>query len=108
MKNKVIINIILGLMCFALTIGICIQINTIEETDMSWSQSQAENELKDQVLTQKEEYENAYEELEEAQSTLETVRELATADNEELQAAEIEIKEAEKILGYSEVTRKSE
>ena len=35
--NKKVISIVLGLMCFALTLGICIQIRTVKDSNSTVS-----------------------------------------------------------------------
>ena len=61
--DKKVEAIILAIMCFILTIGICIQINTVNNNGSTVSGSQQENNLKSQVLKMKEKYENQYAEL---------------------------------------------
>ena len=61
--NKKQIAITLGIMCFILTVAICIQLKTIENTTTTISQSLKENGLRDEVLRWKERYDNVYEEL---------------------------------------------
>ena len=51
--NKKIISIVLGLMCLALTAGICIQIKTVENSGTTVSQSYTENNLKSEILKYK-------------------------------------------------------
>ena len=48
--NKKQIAITLGIMCFILTVAICIQLKTIENTTTTISQSLKENGLRDEVL----------------------------------------------------------
>lgn len=61
--NKKQISITLGIMCFILTVAICIQLKTIENTTTTVSQSLKENGLRDEVLKWKEKYDNAYADL---------------------------------------------
>ena len=55
--NKKVISIVLGLMCFALTLGICIQIRTVKDSNSTVSQNYEENNLRAEVLKYKEKYE---------------------------------------------------
>ena len=64
MTNKKSIAIVLGIMCFALTLGICIQIKTIGNFNSKVSQNYEENNLRSQVLKYKEKYEELLEETE--------------------------------------------
>ena len=101
--NKIKISIVLGIMCFALTFGIFLQIKTVENSNMQVSQNYEENNLRAEVLKFKEKYDNKLKEVEKAEETLEKERESATKNNSELENAELQIKKANKILGLSEV-----
>ena len=48
--NKKQIAITLGIMCFILTVAICVQLKTVENTTSTVSQSLKENGLRDEVL----------------------------------------------------------
>ncbi len=104
MTNKKIISIILGIMCLALTLGICVQVRTIKNTDSTISQNYEANNLRDEILKYKEKYDNKFKELEETEKQLETERENATKNNSELEEAEKKITEGNKITGMTEVT----
>ena len=41
MTNKKAIALVLGVMCFALTSGICIQVKTVKNTSVQWLASTA-------------------------------------------------------------------
>ena len=72
MKNNKMISIVLGCMCFALTLGICIQIKTVKGSNSIVGESNQENdELRGEVLKYKEKYDNQYKELEKAEKQLE-------------------------------------
>ena len=101
--NKIKISIVLGIMCFALTFGIFLQIKTVENSNVQVSQNYEENNLRAEVLKFKEKYDNKLKEVEKAEETLEKERESATKNNSELENAELQIKKANKILGLSEV-----
>ena len=79
--NKKQIAITLGIMCFILTVAICIQLKTIENTTTTISQSLKENGLRDEVLRWKERYDNVYEELNKTLKELEEVRKQATKND---------------------------
>ena len=88
MSHKRIISIVLGIMCFALTLGICVQIKTVQGTNSTVSQNYEENNLRAEVLKYKERYENKYRDLEKAEEELEKERENSTKDNEDLENKE--------------------
>lgn len=79
-SNKVV-GLTLCIVCLFLTMGICVQIRTVESTNTIVLQNRAENNLRDEVLKWKEKYERAYETLEEKQDTLDAFRE-ATASKD--------------------------
>lgn len=104
MKNKKMICIVLGIMCFALTLGICVQVRTVRGTNSTVSQNYEENNLRAEVLKYKERYENKYEELEKAEQELEKERQNSTQNNEDLESKEQQIQQGNKIIGLAEVT----
>ena len=104
MENKKLSSIVLGVMCFALTLGICVQIRTVKNSNSTVSQNYEENNLRAEVLKYKERYENKYKELEEAETKLEEARQNSTKNNENLEKKEEEIKKGNKIIGLAEVT----
>ena len=63
-------SITLGILCFLLTVLICIQIKTVKQNGTTVSLNQEESELKTQVLKMKEKYENQYAELERIEKEL--------------------------------------
>ena len=72
--NKKQIAITLGIMCFILTVAICVQLKTVENTTATASQSLKENGLRDEVLKWKERYDNVYGELTKSNKDLEEIR----------------------------------
>ena len=102
MKEKKI-GIILGIMCFALTAGICVQVRTIEKTNLTISSSSTVNNLRDQVLKFRERYENLSNELDVLEEKLELARAEATKNNAGLTSLQDEIVKTNKLLGLTEV-----
>ena len=101
--NKKIISIVLGLMCLALTAGICIQIKTVENSGTTVSQSYTENNLKSEILKYKEKYDNAIGQIENLDNEINTKIDEATKNNSELEEAQKEIKEGNKMIGLTDV-----
>ena len=64
MENKKMISIVLGLMCVALTIGICMQIRTVNDYSTKIGQNYDQNNLRAEVLKYKERYENKVKDIE--------------------------------------------
>lgn len=73
MKNNIKISIILGGMCFLLTIGIFIQIKTVNNSGTKVAKTITENELRDSVLMMKEKYDKQYKILENKEKELSTL-----------------------------------
>ena len=104
MLNKKMISVVLGLMCLALTAGICIQVRTVKNSNSTVSNNYEENNLRAEVLRYKEKYDNKVRDLEKAEAELEKERESSTQNNGDLQNKEEEIINGNKILGLAEVT----
>lgn len=97
--NKKVISIVLGIMCFALTAGICIQVRTTSQSDSTVSQNYEENNLRAEVLRTKERYENRLKDLETAEAELEKQRQESTQNNEDLESKEEQIVQGNKMIG---------
>ena len=105
MNNKYKISIIIGSMCLLLSLGISIQIKTINNIGTSTtSTNETENKLRDEILKTKEKYDNLYSDIEEAEKQLEEERTNATKNNSDLEDLEKSITEGNKVLGLTEIT----
>lgn len=103
MSEKKMVSAVLGIMCFALTLGICIQINTVQKYNSTVSQNYQENNLRAEVLKYKEKYDNLLKEIDKVDIELKQKIEEATENNSELELAKNEINDGNKIIGLSEV-----
>lgn len=63
-ENRFKIAILLGMMCFLLTIGIFTQVKTVSQSGTQAARTMGEKELRDNVLEMKEKYEKQYRILE--------------------------------------------
>jgi uncharacterized protein YlxW (UPF0749 family) len=104
MTNKKWSALVLGIMCFALTTGICIQIKTVSNSNSALGQNYEQNNLRAEVLKYKEKYDNLLKETEKIDEELQQQIENATQDNSELEEAKNQINEGNKIIGLTEVT----
>ncbi len=105
MKNKTTVGMVLGFMCFALTLGICIQMKTVTGSNSIVGRSNSQNdELRAEVLRYKEKYDNKYKDLEKVEKELESQRQNATQNNGDLEQKENDIKQGNKMIGMTEVT----
>ena len=102
--NKTKISVVLGIMCFALALGICIQIRTVKNSNSTVSSNYEENNLRAEVLKYKEKYDNKYKELEKAEEELEKEIQNSTKDNTQLEEKEEQIKQGNKMIGLTDVT----
>ena len=103
MTNKKVISIVLGVMCFALTLAICIQMRSVQNST-TVSQTYEESNLRAEVLRYKERYDNQIKEIEEIDKQLEEQIDEATKENSDLEEAQSQIKEGNKIIGMTDVT----
>ena len=102
MKEKNI-AILLGVMCFLLTIGICVQVRTVITNASTMGRTYAENELRNSVLKWKEKYDVAYEQLETKEARLEKLRDTVSNSSESSETAKVELEKNNMALGYTEV-----
>ena len=102
MKNKKEI-IVIGIMCFVLTIAIVVQFNTVNNNGSTIGSSQAESNLRAQVLSMKEKYEYEYEEMEYLTQEIERVRQQLTSSSAELKELEEKIEQDNLLLGNTDV-----
>lgn len=104
MDKKIKTGIVLGIMCLALTVGICIQVRTVKQYSTKVGQNYDQNNLRAEVLKYKERYENQIKEIEKLDNELEAKIEEASNKNTNLEDAKNQIKTGNKIIGTSEVT----
>ena len=104
MTNKKAIALVLGIMCFALTTGICIQVKTVKNTNSTSSKNYEENNLRAELLKYKEKYDNLIKETEKVDAQLQEQIESATKNNSELEEAKNQINDGNKMIGLTEVT----
>ena len=104
MDKKIKTGIVLGIMCLALTVGICIQVRTVKQYSTKVGQNYDQNNLRAEVLKYKERYENQIKEIEKLDNELEAKIEEASNKNTNLEDAKKQIKTGNKIIGTSEVT----
>ncbi len=102
--NKKQIAITLGIMCLVLTLGIMIQLNTIEDATKTVGQSRNTNGLRDEVLKWKERYDRTYEYLENAEKELENWRQASTSTDASSIEKQEKLKELNTYLGLTDVT----
>ena len=103
-KNQIALT--LGIVCVFITLGISIQLKTIEDTTNAVSNSAEVNKLRDEVFKWKAKYDETYEELQQAEETLEEERKKATENNTESAEIEQELSMVRTYLGLTDVKGK--
>jgi len=107
MNNQKQFYITICILCALLAIGISIQLKTIKNTSSFIPTGNSEeDELRNEVVSWKEKYDEAVEGLKNAEKELGLQRELASKDNSEYTEMEEQIKFANTYLGLTEVTGK--
>lgn len=79
--NKYKIALTLGIVCLILTIGICVQVKTIQNANSTVSQTFTEDSLRNEVLKWKEKYDSMTNELDNAEKKLAKIREKSTKND---------------------------
>lgn len=105
-KRKIKISILLGIMCMFLTLGICIQINTVKNSTTTVGRTLVENELRDSVLRWQQKYENAYAKLENKEKELDGLREKVSSRDDNASNSSSKLEKYNALLGNTEVTGK--
>ena len=103
MTNKKIISIVLGVMCFALTAAICIQMRSVQNST-TVSQTYEESNLRAEVLKYQERYENLLKEIDDLNNQIDKQIDEATQENSDLEEARSQIKEGNMIIGTTDVS----
>lgn len=102
--SKLKIGLLLGIMCMLLSIGIAVQVKTVNDSSTGVGKTQKENELRDSVLRWKERYEALYNEEIQKEEELENLRnEVAKKDTDSVHSSE-ELQESNLLLGLYEVS----
>ena len=101
MKNDRI-ALILGIMCFILTVAISVQYRTVKNASKIAGTS-INSELKTEVLKWKEKYEETYSELEKAENRLEKSREAATNNSNTSSDMQKRLKILNSLIGVVDV-----
>ena len=75
-------SIVIGIMCFLLSLGIAIQISSMKNEKTVVAKENTENQLRDEVLEMTNEYDKSYNELDKLQEKLESLRNEVAESNE--------------------------
>ena len=100
-KKNISTSIVIGILCVVLTFGMVVQIRTVKSNISISNPDYANNSLRDEVLKNKEKYDNAFIELSKINKELEKYRKKATNNDstaKEKQESKEEKKEKEKAV----------
>lgn len=100
------IAIILGIVCALLTLGMAIQIKTIEDANKTVAGALSVNNLRDEVLKWKARYEEIYEKVQQEEKKLDKIRKDVSANDESATNKREELKLVNRLLGLTEVKGK--
>lgn len=107
MKNKKLekqVAVVLGIVCLVLTIGICVQVKSVDSITEKKGISISDNSgLIDEVFRQRQIYKDTYRKLEETELKLEQIRLQVTEHSGADSSIEAQIKNNNKLLGLTEV-----
>lgn len=102
-KGKITMTIIMGIMCFILTLLIFIQVKTISQTDISELEVMKESELKTELTTLKSKYEEVLAKIKENNDKILEYENAAIEGKEASELLQKELKETEDLLGKNAV-----
>lgn len=103
-RNKIIVSIIIGLMCFVLVFTMFIQFNTIEQTDLANITTMRETELREELTKWNTRYEELYARYEEEEVKKQEYQNSLGTDDEASNLLDKELNETNILLGLTAVT----
>ena len=106
MKGKGTLTIVLALVCFVLSAVMFAQFKTVEKTDITSKEAMKESELRTTLSNWKTKYEETDKKLQETKTKIAEYKEKGENNQETLALLEQELKEANLLLGKTEVTGK--
>ena len=104
MKGKMTLTIVLGIVCFVLVTVMFAQIRTVERTDITAIETMRETELRTTLASWKTKYEEAEQKLTDTNQKINEYKQKSENDQETRELLEAEIKEANLLLGKTEVS----
>lgn len=103
-RNKIVVSIIIGLMCFVLVFTMFIQFNTIEQTDLANIATMRETELREELTKWNTRYEELYARYEEEEIKKQEYQNSLGTDDEASNLLDKELNETNILLGLTAVT----
>ncbi|MBQ6992229.1 MAG: DUF881 domain-containing protein [Clostridia bacterium] len=102
-RNKIIFSIILGVVCFILTMVIFLQFKTISQTDIISIESMREEELKQELSTYKTKYDEVVTKLEENNKKILEYEKSLSSEEEATNLINKELEESNDLIGKNSV-----
>ena len=102
-KNKLVMNITIGITALILVCVMFIQFRIVNETDIAQIESMREDELKEAAVEWKEKYEKTAEKLEDTNKKIEEYRDKTQSNDEAKDLIETELVNAEENFGLTDV-----
>lgn len=99
-------SIVIGIMCFLLSLGIAVQITSIEKESTVLAMENTENKLRDEVLQLINDYNRTYSKLQKNEKKLENLRNKVAETNELTKGWSIELERINNYLGLTTVKGK--
>ena len=102
-KNKLVMNITIGITALILVCVMFIQFRIVNETDIAQIESMREDELKEAAVEWKEKYEKTAEKLEDTNKKIEEYRDKTQSNDEAKDLIETELVNAKENFGLTDV-----
>ena len=102
-KGKITVTITIGIACLALSIVMFMQFKLVNETDITSIENMREEELRTELATWKEKYEQANTQYEEKSQTLQEYKEKEKSDTETTNLVNEELDKVNLLLGKTDV-----
>ena len=99
-------SVVIGIMCFFLSLGIAIQISSIKNESTVVAKEKTENQLRNQVIELNENYNKELKNLEKTQKDLESLRNSASKSNANAASWSDQLTKINNCLGYNDVKGK--
>ena len=102
-REKIIMTITIGIMCFLLVMIIFMQFKVVQETEETNIDTMQETELRQELANWKTKYEEAKTKYEEISETIASYKEESTTDTKKKETLEQELENLEMVLGKTDV-----
>lgn len=102
-KEKLVMSITIGISCFALMLVMFMQFKVVNQTDITQIETMRESELKSQLASWREKYNEIKEKYDEVLAKIEEYKNESVSDEKTAQLLETELQQLNKALGKTDV-----